>query len=195
MNWTKKLSPLWIQSPQHKLLAIITIVAGFGVIPASLKMETASVWADSQGLAQPTERHSTPPSEPTEFIAAWIVDLQQSNQRWIQVDLSDQRLTAWEGDTPMYSARVSTGREGDWTPPGVYAVETKYRTTSMQGEGYNIPDVPYVMYFFGSYAIHGVYWHNNFGAPASRGCVGLEPAQAEWLFGWASEGTRVVVQQ
>jgi lipoprotein-anchoring transpeptidase ErfK/SrfK len=51
------------------------------------------------------------------------------------------------------------------------------------------------MYFFGSYAIHGVYWHNNFGAPASRGCVGLEPAQAEWLFGWASEGTRVVVQQ
>lgn len=195
MDWIKRLGSRYIQFPQHKLLSAITILAGFGVIPASLKIETAAVWADSQGTSEPTEHHSTPPSEPTEFIAAWIADLQQSNQRWIQVDLSDQRLTAWEGNTPMYSARVSTGREGDWTPPGVYAVETKYRTTSMQGEGYNIPDVPYVMYFFGSYAIHGVYWHNDFGAPASRGCVGLEPAQAEWLFDWASEGTRVVVQQ
>lgn len=168
--------------------SMATTIAGvsFWITPAVVSLNAAASWAADAKI---------PPSEPTEFIAAWISDLRQSSDRWIQVDLSEQRLTAWEGDTPMFSADVSTGKEGDWTPPGVYAVETKYETTSMQGEGYNIPDVPYVMYFFGSYAIHGVYWHDNFGAPASRGCVGLKPDQAEWLFGWANEGTRVVVQR
>lgn len=165
----------------------------------SVVAAAASVWAISTlaapGWAAGEDGSAKTPPAPTEFIAAWIADLQQSDDRWIQVDLSDQKLIAWEGDIPIYSAIVSTGRAGDWTPPGVYAVETKYRVTSMQGEGYNIPDVPYVMYFFGSYAIHGVYWHDNFGAPASRGCVGLEPEQAAWLFDWASEGTRVIVQE
>ncbi|MBW4466314.1 MAG: L,D-transpeptidase [Pegethrix bostrychoides GSE-TBD4-15B] len=175
------------------MLFLVGMAPGWAAAGETDSAETDS--AEHSVSASETGSPKTPPPAPTEFIAAWIADLQQSSERWIQVDLSDQKLIAWEGDVPIYSAIVSTGRVGDWTPPGVYAVETKYRVTSMQGEGYNIPDVPYVMYFFGSYAIHGVYWHDNFGAPASRGCVGLEPEQAAWLFGWASEGTRVIVQE
>lgn len=141
------------------------------------------------------KRPTAPPPEPTEWIAAWVSDLRQSDDKWIQVILSEQRLVAWEGDTVVFSAPVSTGRAGDWTPTGVYNVETKYKTAEMQGDGYDMPNVPYVMYFFGSYAIHGAYWHHNFGTPVSRGCINLDDTQAAWLFYWASVGTPVVVQQ
>ncbi|MFM7424161.1 MAG: L,D-transpeptidase [Elainella sp.] len=125
-------------------------------------------------------------------------DLQQSSEQWIQIDLSEQRLTAWEGDTPVFSTEVSTGRISDSTPVGVYAVQEKYRTARMQGESqgktYDIPDVPYTMYFSGSYAIHGAYWHDQFGDPVSSGCINVPIEGAAWLFDWAGVGTSVVVQ-
>jgi lipoprotein-anchoring transpeptidase ErfK/SrfK len=62
----------------------------------------------------------------------------------------------------------------------------------MSGPGYWLPNVPYVMYFFGAYAIHGTYWHNNFGRPMSHGCINLSTPAAAWLFSWASIGTPVV---
>jgi lipoprotein-anchoring transpeptidase ErfK/SrfK len=65
----------------------------------------------------------------------------------------------------------------------------------MQGEDYDIPDVPHVMYYSGNYAIHGTYWHGNFGSPISNGCVNLAPNHAEWVFNWVSIGTPVVVQE
>ncbi|MBF2048255.1 MAG: L,D-transpeptidase [Leptolyngbya sp. IPPAS B-1204] len=134
----------------------------------------------------------------SEWVAAWINDLKQSNQRWIQVNLAEQRLTAWEGSTPVFSIAVSTGRASDATPAGVYAIETKYRTARMQGESqgkqYDIPDVPYTMYFSGSYAIHGAYWHDSFGDPVSSGCINVPVEGAAWLFNWANMGTPVVVQ-
>jgi lipoprotein-anchoring transpeptidase ErfK/SrfK len=138
---------------------------------------------------------STPPPEPTEWIAAWVDDLKQSSERWIEVNLSNQEILAWEGDTVVFSAPVSTGREGDWTPPGVYAIEAKYDKSWMQGNDYDIPNVPYVMYFFGSYAIHGAYWRDSFGTPASRGCINMSVDQAKWLYSWAAEGTPVVIER
>jgi hypothetical protein len=41
------------------------------------------------------------------------------------------------------------------------------------------------MYFYGGYALHGTYWHNNFGQPMSHGCVNLETGNAQKLFEWA----------
>ncbi len=62
------------------------------------------------------------------------------------------------------------------------------------GEYYNVPEVPSVMYFTDvGHAIHGAYWHNNFGTPMSHGCVNLPLDVAEWLYRWASEGTPVTV--
>ncbi len=130
----------------------------------------------------------------SEWVTASIDNLRHSSAQWIQVDLSDQVLVAWEGDIPVFSISVSTGRPDESTPSGVYEIETKYRTARMQGDTYDIPDVPYTMYFSGSYAIHGAYWHDNFGSPVSSGCINVPLEGAAWLFDWASTGTTVVVQ-
>ena len=113
--------------------------------------------------------------------------------RWIDIDLSAQRLTAYSGNTPVRSTLVSTGLSRTPTPTGRYRVYVKYASTSMSGPGYHFPNVPYTMYFYRGYGIHGTYWHSNFGRPMSHGCVNLPTAEAQWLFNWASVGTLVNV--
>jgi LysM repeat protein len=112
--------------------------------------------------------------------------------RWIDINLSKQRLTAYQGKTAVFSTLVSTGVAGRLTPVGRFAVRTKLRAQTMSGPGYYLPNVPYVMYFVGAYAIHGTYWHKNFGHPMSHGCVNLPTSGAGWLYSWASIGTPVV---
>ncbi|MEB3290362.1 MAG: L,D-transpeptidase [Leptolyngbya sp.] len=128
-------------------------------------------------------------------IAAQVEQLQQSNQRWLQVDLSSQRLYAWEGNTPVYAVIVSTGKPSTPTVRGVFAIQSMHRTARMRGPGYDVPDVPWTMYFHRGYAIHGAYWHHNFGTPVSHGCVNVAVDHAEWFFNWSSIGTPVVVQE
>lgn len=112
--------------------------------------------------------------------------------RWIDVDLSSQRLTAYQGNTPVFSALISGGLPRTPTVVGRFKVQTKLRSTRMRGPGYDLPGVPYTMYFYKGYAIHGTYWHNNFGRPMSHGCVNMKTADASWLYNWASIGTTVV---
>jgi lipoprotein-anchoring transpeptidase ErfK/SrfK len=73
----------------------------------------------------------------------------------------------------------------------------KYESQTMNGYllgyDYYLPDVPYVMYFFEDFAIHGTYWHSNFGTPMSHGCVNVSTPDAGWLFNWAPVGTAVNV--
>ncbi|MBK1988943.1 L,D-transpeptidase [Sphaerospermopsis aphanizomenoides BCCUSP55] len=120
---------------------------------------------------------------------------QISQSRWIEIDLSEQRLRAWEGKKVVYSYRVSTGKSKTPTPVGRFQINSKYHTHRMRGRGYDIPDVPYTMYFYGGYAIHGAYWHNRFGTPVSHGCVNLPVSQARKLYNWAGMGTVVVVRR
>ncbi|WP_225887111.1 L,D-transpeptidase [Nodosilinea nodulosa] len=127
-------------------------------------------------------------------IAAQVARLQQSGDRWLQIDLSSQRLIAWEGNTPVYAVIVSTGKPSTPTVTGVFEIQSRYRTARMRGAGYDVPDVPWTMYFYRGYAIHGAYWHHNFGTPVSHGCVNVAVDHARWLFNWASLGTPVVVQ-
>ncbi|MDP5339322.1 MAG: L,D-transpeptidase [Nodularia sp. (in: cyanobacteria)] len=115
--------------------------------------------------------------------------------RRIEISLSQQRLRAWEGKKLVYSFRVSTGKRSTPTPTGSYRIASKHRVNRMRGRGYNIPDVPYAMYYHGGYAIHGAYWHNNFGTPVSHGCTNLPVPQARQLYNWASTGTLVVVRK
>lgn len=120
---------------------------------------------------------------------------QQRRGRWIEIDLSEQRLTAWNGRTKLRTYIVSTGKGRTPTPVGTYAVQSKFRSTRMRGEDYNVPNVPYAMYFSGGYALHGAYWHNRFGTPVSHGCVNLRVPQARWLYSWAPVGTPVVIHR
>jgi LysM repeat protein len=112
--------------------------------------------------------------------------------RWIDVDISSQRLTAYQGTKPVFSALISSGLPRTPTVIGRFKVYTKLRSTRMRGPGYDLPNVPYTMYFYKGYALHGTYWHHNFGHPMSHGCVNLRTQDAAWLFNWASVGTTVV---
>jgi lipoprotein-anchoring transpeptidase ErfK/SrfK len=111
--------------------------------------------------------------------------------RWIDIDLSQQLLTAYEDHTPVRTTLVSTGLVNTPTPEGQYRIWVKFRYDDMEGPGYYLADVPYVMYFHRGYGLHGVFWHANFGHPMSHGCVNLPTPEAEWLFNWADVGTLV----
>jgi lipoprotein-anchoring transpeptidase ErfK/SrfK len=111
------------------------------------------------------------------------------------VDLSSQTTFAMQGDQIVNSFIVSTGVWPTVTVTGVFRIYVKYRTADMSGADYYLSGVPYVMYFYQGYGLHGTYWHNNFGHPMSHGCVNLRPADAGWLFEWASVGTVVSVHQ
>lgn len=131
----------------------------------------------------------------SQIITQQIQTLQQSNQRWIQIDLSKQRLTAWEGATPMYAVAVSTGKKSTPTLTGTFKIQSKHKKTRMRGDDYDIPNVPYAMFYDGNYGIHGADWHRRFGTPVSHGCINVAVNHAKWLFNWAPVGTSVVIQR
>jgi lipoprotein-anchoring transpeptidase ErfK/SrfK len=148
-------------------------------------------------------------------------------EKWIDVNLSRQTLVAFEGEKPVYACLVSSGKKAKdptdkvhdhQTIQGSFRIREKHISTTMDGDGpapgdmpYSIEDVPYVMYFEGSYALHGAFWHNNFGHEQSHGCVNLAPLDAKQIFFWTEPqlpqgwhgvvttkeklGTRVVVHE
>lgn len=117
------------------------------------------------------------------------------NEFWIEVDLSQQMVYAYIGEQLQTSFLVSTGKAGTPTVTGSYRVYVKYRSADMYGPGYYLSGVPYVMYFYEGYGLHGTYWHNQFGVPASHGCVNLRTEDAAWLFQNATIGTIVRIHK
>ena len=117
-------------------------------------------------------------------------------EKWIDVNLTNQSITAFEGQIPVFSAVVSTGTWQTPTVVGTFQIYVKYEKARMRGgsgaDYYDLPNVPYVMYFHKGYGLHGTYWHNNFGTPMSHGCVNLSISDAQWLYNWAQVGTKVV---
>lgn len=111
-------------------------------------------------------------------------------EKWIEVDLGKQQVRAWEGNKLVKEFLVSSGK---WsaTPIGTYNIWYKTRYQRMKGGSkalgtyYNLPNVPNNMFFYKGYALHGAYWHNNFGRPMSHGCVNEPLAEAKWIFDWA----------
>jgi hypothetical protein len=133
-------------------------------------------------------------AQPRNVSSQDIQRLKRSGQRWIEINRRSQTLTAWQCNRQVYSVIVSTGKSDTPTPTGIFNIQAKYPTARMQGEDYNVPDVPHVMYYSGNYAIHGAYWHRSFGIPISHGCTNVAPDHAAWLYKWASVGTTVVVR-
>jgi lipoprotein-anchoring transpeptidase ErfK/SrfK len=146
--------------------------------PAQLSMEIVP--------ATPTREYVQPaPGEKAVYPSVG------NGERWIDVNLSQQMVYAYEGDVIVNSFLVSTGTWATPTVTGQYNIYVKYTSAKMSGPGYYLPNVPYIMYFYKGYGLHGTYWHNNFGTPMSHGCVNLRTDDAGWLFNWASVGTLV----
>ncbi len=111
--------------------------------------------------------------------------------RWIAVNLEQQTLTTYEDDTMIFATLVSTGlpKKGFGTDKGLFHIWAHLRADTMTGgmggpDYYNLADVPYVMYFNRSMALHGAYWHDDFGYRRSHGCVNMSVTDAHWLYDW-----------
>ena len=126
-------------------------------------------------------------------LPALTVTPSPSADKWIDVNLSTQTLLAYQGSTPVLQTLISSGTIQHPSPVGTYYVYLKLISQDMSGPGYYLPDVPYVMYFYSGYAIHGTYWHSNFGQPMSHGCINLPIPEAGWIYEWALMGTPVVL--
>ena len=114
------------------------------------------------------------------------------------MDIATQTVRAYEGNTVVYQTLVSTGVAAHPTVKGTFHIFQKLVADDMAGgsgaSAYYLPNVPYVMYFAeDGYALHGTYWHHNFGHPMSHGCVNLATPDAKWLYNWAPLGTTVIV--
>ena len=102
-------------------------------------------------------------------------------------------MLAHRGDEVIRRFSVSTGRWATPTLIGQYQVYVKLISTHMSGPGYSLPNVPYTMYYYKGYGIHGTYWHNNFGTPMSHGCVNMVTSEAQWVFNQSVVGTWVII--
>jgi len=121
-----------------------------------------------------------------------------SGNKRIEVDLTNQHVYAYEGDTRVYDFVVSTGKWGR-TPTGTFTIAYKNNVQKMSGGSkalgtyYYLPNVHHVQ-FFGNdqipwsrgFSFHEAYWHNNFGHPMSHGCINMKAADAEALYHWTT---------
>lgn len=152
-----------------------------GGAPAAAMLQLSDGrWAKPDDFARPVV--SSPPPE-----------VARAGERWIDVDRRTQTLVAYEGSRPVFATLVSTGRggpgSGNETPPGVHRIWVKILASDMDNvenddvdSHYSMADVPYVQFFDKAVALHGTYWHRDFGRVKSHGCVNLAPLDAQRLF-------------
>jgi hypothetical protein len=155
-------------------------------------VEDKGYWETSEGWwMREMDGTVTDPGPPPKDLAP--------GEKWIDVNLGRQSLVAFEGDKPVFATIVSTGRHDDdpgqdhSTRPGVFRIFEKHIAATMDADTatdgpYSIEDVPWIMYFDGSTALHGAFWHSRFGHERSHGCVNMTPHDARELFGWVGPG-------
>ncbi|MBI3957474.1 MAG: LysM peptidoglycan-binding domain-containing protein [Chloroflexi bacterium] len=178
-----------VQAGEH----VGTIADLYGISVNALVRANA---LNNPSLIIPGQRLRIPPAT-TEAPAAVTPGYHQhttfptTTEKWIDVDLSEQRVVAYEGTTPVNAFIISSGLPGTPTVTGTFRIWAKVPVQDMYGGNraagnyYYLENVPWVQYFYEDYAFHGTTWHANFGRPASRGCINMSPEDAEWLFRWA----------
>jgi LysM repeat protein len=167
----------WVAIQQaNKLLGTIIYAGEQLIIPPAGTVPDVTPGTGDTGLNVPP-----PPAE------------NAGGKRFLVV-LSQQRLYAYDGDQMVRTTLISSGVAAYPTVIGTFHIYARYTSARMVGPGYNLPNVPYVMYFYQGYGLHGTYWHHNFGTPMSHGCVNMPTDEAEWAFNWSTYGTPVVVQ-
>lgn len=146
-----------------------------------------------------------PSFENTNQIADVLGTKSKSAEKQIRIDLSAQKLYAYEGNKKVMSFSISSGK---WfpTPTGEFRVWVKLNYVLMTGGSsalgtyYYLPNVPYTMFFYNDsvpkykgFSVHGTYWHHNFGHPMSHGCVNMRTEDAKALYDWASVNIKVII--
>lgn len=131
----------------------------------------------------------------------------------IVVNLAEQTMRVYAGDTLVLETLVSTGQDPNSTETGFFHVRIKFESQTMEGftdssgevialggdadadgDLYSVDDVPHVMYFnYEAEALHGAYWHNNFGNRMSHGCINLPLDVAWFVWEFSPLGTPVTV--
>jgi len=194
-------------TPTYTLTPSPTSTNTFTVTPSQTPTDTPTYTPSPTYTETPT---STPSPIPTETITTIPTATTSSGEEqldrpvevylpagvkkgeiWIDVNLTNQHLQVYKGKNLLNTFIVSTGTWRTPTVTGQYRIYVKYLSADMAGPGYYLPNVPYVMYFYEGYGIHGTYWHNNFGTPMSHGCINLRTDNAEWVYNIADIGTVV----
>jgi lipoprotein-anchoring transpeptidase ErfK/SrfK len=180
-----------------------TLLGMTGIGVAALGLRPALVGAaPAPARVLPLALHAFPEdvSDPNPWpVPAWdMAPPAPTDGRAVVVSLSMQALWAYENGEVVRSTYVSTGMEGTPTPVGLFWVNNKFPIETMEGtiagEDYLVKDVPDVMYFNDQGdALHGAYWHSNFGVPMSHGCVNLPLDVAAWMYEWAPMGMAVQI--
>ena|SRR3989337_986865 len=164
---------------------------------ATVDPNTISSEFDPQVTAAVFNNRSVPIPLPLAEIEPPKAILGESDEpKRIEVDLTNQRLYAYEGTRQIYNFLISSGK---WarTPTGVFRIWAKLRYTKMEGGSktlrtyYYLPNVPFVMYFsndqipsWRGFGLHGTYWHSNFGHPMSHGCINMKIEEAGLIYDW-----------
>jgi lipoprotein-anchoring transpeptidase ErfK/SrfK len=120
-----------------------------------------------------------------------------STDKWVNVNLYEQVLTAYEGDKLVFATLISSGLPNFQTNAGTFKVWSRQKSTPMSGamgepDFYSLPAVPYVMFFDNDISLHGTYWHDGFGFKHSHGCVNMTISDAKWVFNWQGDGDLTV---
>jgi hypothetical protein len=114
--------------------------------------------------------------------------------KWVGVRVTHGYLVAYEGDTPVFATAISPGADGALpsgrhvTKLGLHVVQVKSLSLDMsgfdKGKPWRVEEVPWVAVYKDDYALHGTWWHNDFGRPKSHGCINMAPLDARFLFDW-----------
>lgn len=172
-----------------------TLIAGVNGVDVTNKSAVATTVAktllDAKGVALPLAVSY----EAFQTISTGSYD------KWIEVDLTNKRMYAYEKDNLVKTELVTAGAPSTPTVTGQYATYAKYdqqdmRGSNVDGSSYFQPHVRWISYFYKDYAIHGNYWRplSYFGnINSSHGCVSLVDSEAEWMYDWAPVGTPVIV--
>ncbi len=208
----------WTLDEAHKHAnAADGVIERFEAVGLTGQVETvggAEYWETDEGWwMRASEATKTDPGPPPEKLGE-----HGPSEKWIDVNQRRQTLVAFEGTTPVFATLFSSGRNEHETPTGSFRIREKHIASTMDGDAdtaadgpYSIEDVPYIQYFNGGYALHGAFWHAEFGHVKSHGCVNLAPWDSKALFGWTDPqlpdgwhaveatkdkpGTRVVVHE
>ncbi len=163
-------------NPLYRKYSRFNVFAQVAVDDIIWYMIGPDMWVEQRwvAIAKPTERP------------------EEVSGRWVAVDLYEQTLVAYEGDTPVFATLVATGLPSWDTREGVFTVWDRAISDPMSGaagspQAYALQSVPWVMYFDGGISLHGTYWHDGFGYRRSHGCVNLSISDARFLYEWLDE--------
>jgi lipoprotein-anchoring transpeptidase ErfK/SrfK len=146
-----------------------------------------------RGWDSPPDASAGDPAAPPagqQAVPLWEQNL--PGEKWIDINLTEQTLSAYVGDVAVRTFVISSGAPGHETVTGSFRIWAKVARQDMSGGSraagtyYYAPNVPWVQYFYADYSIHGADWHNDFGWPVSHGCVNMRVDEARWLFEWAA---------